>query len=71
MPHRSHGQELQRFPQLARWFARVAARPATVRAYAGVEDAYAASAQPLSDEARRALFGQIAATAATSDSPSL
>ena len=68
VPHRSHGQELQQFPQLARWFARIAARPATLRAYAGVEDAYAPSAQPLSAEARRALFGQAAASA-TSDSP--
>jgi GST-like protein len=68
VPHRSHGQELQQFPQLARWFARIAARPATRRAYAGVEDAYAPSAQPLSAEARRALFGQTAASA-TSGSP--
>ena len=67
VPHRSHGQDLEQFPHLARWFARIAERPATQRAYVGVQDAYAPSAQALSDEARRALFGQ---TSATSGSPS-
>jgi GST-like protein len=57
VPHRAHGQALEYFPQLARWFARMAARPATQRAYAGVEDAYAKP--PAFDAAQRAaLFGQ-------------
>jgi GST-like protein len=57
VPHRAHGQALDDFPHLARWFARIAARPATQRAYAGVEDAYARP--PTFDAAARAvLFGQ-------------
>lgn len=62
VPHRGHGQDLGEFPNLQRWFATIAARPATQRVYAGVEDVYAPR-EPLSAEARRVLFGP-AATAA-------
>ncbi len=55
--HVGHGQRLAEFPDLARWFAAIAARPATQRAYVGVEDPYAKGRAPLSEEARRALFG--------------
>lgn len=41
VPHQGHGQALAEFPQLARWFAAVGERPATRRAYAGVDDVYA------------------------------
>lgn len=62
VPHRAHGQALEYFPQLARWFARMGARPGTQRAYAGVEDAYAKP--PAFDAVQRAaLFGQPATTA--------
>lgn len=62
VPHRAHGQSLEHVPQLARWFARIAERPATLRAYAGVVDAYARP--PAFDAAQRAaLFGQPLATA--------
>jgi GSH-dependent disulfide-bond oxidoreductase len=54
VPHRAHGQTLEAFPNLKRWFDAIAARPATIRAYDGVAGAYA---QQLSDEAKRALFG--------------
>jgi GST-like protein len=57
VPHEAHGQRLADFPHLQAWFARVAARPATQRAYAGRADAYAKNAAPLSQEARRVLFG--------------
>lgn len=57
VPHRAHGQSLDEFPHLKRWFESIAARPATQRAYDGVEEAYA-PAKPLSDEARRHLFGR-------------
>lgn len=59
VPHKSHGQSLDDFPHLKRWFEAIAARPATLRTYAGVEDAYA-PAQPISAEQRKVLFGQTA-----------
>ena len=57
VPHEGHGQDLNAFPHLKRWFDAIAARPATVRTYAGTKDAYSRSAQPMSDEERRILFG--------------
>jgi GST-like protein len=57
VPHRGLGQELGDFPHLARWFEAIAQRPATQRAYLGVEDVYAGAA-PLSDEEREVLFGR-------------
>lgn len=61
VPHAPHGQDLDDFPHLRRWFDTIKARPATVRAYEGVTDTYARGAQ-ISDEERRVLFGQTAAT---------
>jgi len=59
VPHRSHGQNLDEFPSLKRWFGRIAARPATIRAYAGIEDAYQTSvSHKLTAEERKVLFGQ-------------
>ncbi len=55
--HEGHGQDLNAFPHLKRWFESIAARPASVRTYRDAKDAYARSAQPLSDEERRHLFG--------------
>jgi GST-like protein len=57
VPHAAHGQRLDDLPNLARWFRAMAARPATVRAYEGVENAYAPK-QPLSEQERQVLFGQ-------------
>jgi GSH-dependent disulfide-bond oxidoreductase len=56
VPHRGHGQDLAQFPHLQRWFDRIAARPATQRAYVGVEDTYSRPPD-WSDEERHALFG--------------
>ena len=60
VPHRGHGQDLGAFPSLRRWFETMAARPATQRVYAGVEDIYA-KPRALSADERRVLFGQVAA----------
>jgi GSH-dependent disulfide-bond oxidoreductase len=62
VPHEAHGQDLAHFPHLKRWFETIAARPATLRAYAGTADVYSREQAPLSDEARKALFGQTAAS---------
>jgi GST-like protein len=60
VPHAGHGQNLDEFPHLARWFHAIANRPAVQRAYVDVEDVYAKKAV-VSDETRRILFGQTAA----------
>jgi GSH-dependent disulfide-bond oxidoreductase len=62
VPHEAHGQDLDDFPHLKRWFETIAARPATIRAYKGSADVYSSAQAPLSDDARKALFGQTAAS---------
>ena len=59
VPHARQGQKLGDFPHLSRWFESIAARPATVRAYALTEKI---NAMPTihDDEARKILFGQTA-----------
>jgi GST-like protein len=47
VPHRGHRQTLADFPHLSRWFEAIHARPATQRAYAGVEDVYAKRGAPV------------------------
>jgi GST-like protein len=59
VPHKAHGQNLDDFSHLQRWFETVRARPATIKSYEGVEDAYTPS-QPISAEQRNVLFGQTA-----------
>ncbi|HJH24267.1 MAG TPA: glutathione binding-like protein [Paenalcaligenes hominis] len=57
VPHANQGQDLNDFPHLKAWFERIAARPATQRAY---EKAKAINTQPSvsDDESRKHLFGQ-------------
>lgn len=62
VPHLGHGQNLDDFPNLKRWFETMKARPATVRAYEGVAPSYVKS-NNFSDEERQVLFGQTAAVA--------
>jgi len=56
VPHERQGQNLDDFPNLKRWFAAIAARPATVRAYA-VADQLKDLPEPSEEERRRNLFG--------------
>ncbi|WP_293663022.1 glutathione S-transferase N-terminal domain-containing protein [Rhodoferax sp. OV413] len=59
VPYERQSQKLEDFPHLAAWFARIAARPATVKAYA---IAQAVQNPGIDDEAKKILFGQDAKT---------
>ena len=54
------GQNIDDFPNVKRWQEAIAARPATVRAYARA-DGVRRREQPMDEEAKRILFGQTAA----------
>ncbi|MFD0320665.1 glutathione binding-like protein [Lysobacter gummosus] len=56
VPHAGLGQNLADTPDLQRWFESILARPATRRAYEGVDDPYAKTAN-FTEEERRVLFG--------------
>ncbi len=58
VPHERQGQNLDDFPNLKRWFNAIAARPATVAAYAKGEGLRKAPA--MTDEEKKILFGQTA-----------
>ncbi|QJU58011.1 thiol:disulfide oxidoreductase [Sphingomonas sp. AP4-R1] len=68
VPHERQGQKLEDFPNLERWFGAIAARPATVAAYAKGE-AIRASGHQMTDAEKKILFGQTAATSATPNIP--
>ena len=55
--HERQGQNLDDFPDLARWFARIRDRPATQRAYARGEPF---KRPAVTEESRKILFGQTA-----------
>lgn len=60
VPHERQGQNLDDFPHLKRWFHEIAARPATVRAYARAKEI---NTQPtVSEQSKSILFGQTAAS---------
>ena len=61
VPHELQGQDLRNFRNLRRWFDAIRERPATVRAYARGEEVGQQN-QEMTEEARRMLFGQTAAS---------
>jgi GST-like protein len=64
VPHERQRQRLEDFPNVARWFAALAARPSVVRAY---EIAAEVNTVPtVTEESKRHLFGQSATTVAAS-----
>jgi GST-like protein len=58
VPWQSQSQDLAQFPALKRWFDAIAARPATLRAYARAAEFR--STPVVTEESRRILFGQTA-----------
>ena len=62
VPHEGQGQKLEDFPHLRRWFQAIHDRPASVRAYekAASVNPSVNTRTPLTEEARRVLFGQSA-----------
>ena len=60
VPWKAQLQNLADFPDLKRWFDAIAARPATVRAYA--QAAAFKTRAAFSEEAKKILFGQTAAS---------
>jgi GSH-dependent disulfide-bond oxidoreductase len=57
VPYARQGITIKDFPHLKRWFDTIAARPAVVRAYARAEEINPQQ-PPMTDEAKKLLFGQ-------------
>jgi len=62
VPYAAQGQKLEDFPNVKRWFEAIAARPAVVRAYAAGAN-LTRQRDGFSEEERKILFGQTAASA--------
>lgn len=57
-PYTKAPLDLEPYPELRRWHAAIAARPATARAYALTAQVNPDAGKPLTDEQRRQLFGR-------------
>ena len=64
VPYERQGQKLEDFTHLKRWFEAIKARPATIRAYERAKEVNPAYGAPMSEEAKKVLFGQTAAVVA-------
>ena len=62
VPHERQGQKITDFPHLKKWLDTIAARPATVRAYAHVSKINPGQGGIRTAEERAILFGQTAAS---------
>ena len=60
VPYERQGQKLEDFPHLKRWFEEIKGRPATVRAYALAKEINPEVGVPMSEDAKKVLFGQTA-----------
>ncbi len=60
VPYKAQEQKLEDFPNLKRWFEAIAARPATVAAYAKAQEVNPTVGAPMDDAAKKILFGQTA-----------
>jgi GSH-dependent disulfide-bond oxidoreductase len=58
VPYETHKQDINDFPNLKRWFDAIKARPAVVKAY----EVAGAPRPPMTEEAKKVLFGQTART---------
>ncbi|BAT58340.1 disulfide-bond oxidoreductase YfcG [Variibacter gotjawalensis] len=61
VPWKRQGQDLNEFPHLKRWFEVIQARPAVQKAYALAKEVNPDYGVPMSDEAKKIMFGQTAA----------
>ena len=60
VPYQRQGQKLEDFPHLKRWFLAMQTRPAVIRAYERRKEVQASGG--MTEEAKKILFGQTAAT---------
>jgi GST-like protein len=63
VPYKNQGQRLEDFPHLKRWFETIKHRPAVIRAYDKAKEVNT-QATVLTEESKRILFGQTAASVA-------